>query len=215
MGQYIENTLLLEPIRIQVNFGNLCGAACSVKRTAASKSSLCIGQEESGINFLYPQALIKQKYPNQSQNLSYFDMFIWIESGYEYYFPMDYPGKQTSCQYDFMLILTNRVLHGLGIASSLKWLNSELTIPYPDTNKQLTNFYFTIFDKYIYMASKNRSLEFYANLLSNLGPIKKRSGKDISTQVYSYSHIRIFKALNDITNHSPTLKPLPMLKLTH
>ncbi|KAI0233397.1 hypothetical protein L0F63_003100, partial [Massospora cicadina] len=104
----------------------------------------------------YPPALFKQlpnfeKYEHSYNGTMENDMRIKFNWDYNYYFPMDYPTKCKSDQYDFLDLILHEISHGLGINSrfSYNWFKF-VTTQWNPVNDYEVRYESTIFDWHLY-----------------------------------------------------------------
>ncbi|KAJ9078998.1 hypothetical protein DSO57_1001221 [Entomophthora muscae] len=210
MSRFIENAIILEPIIIKLKFEKICDSYVGrCEMIAMCKTSHLIRVNEENQQTLYPQALYKQNDHNEQHYLKDYDMLITFDAYYDYYFPNDYPNTQGICEMDFMQILTHEVLHGLGFASSLHALTSDIFSPIPRVRRVMSSetelmvsFLFTEFDNHILNEKNSKPLKHYAAMLRELGPIYFKPGQDYKTLTQNQPHYKIFKELSSIFTHA-------------
>ncbi|KAJ9090022.1 hypothetical protein DSO57_1006724 [Entomophthora muscae] len=205
MSRFIENVIILEPITIKLKFEKICDLYVGkFKMIAVCETSHLVRVNENQ-QTPYPQALYKQNDHNEQHYLKDYDMLITFD---DYYFPNDYPNTQGMCELDFMLILTHEVLYGLGFASSLHALTSDIFSPIPKVRRIMSSetelmvsFLFTEFDNHILNEKNSKPLKHYAAKLRDLGPIHFKPGQDYKNLIQNQPHYKIFKELSSSSNH--------------
>jgi hypothetical protein len=201
-SDYLTNIIKFNtPIKIQATFTSFC-----TNMNDCDKVHQTLGQArvtryhqlrgDDGKVRLYPQALVKQI--SQTAKKTSFhesDILADFNSDANFYFQSQ-GGKISNQQSDFLFVVSHELIHGLGFASLYNDYFSESTptalfpnpqtATYNDGTAKISNFFESVFDKYVVLTSNKRSLSSITEVIN--GYISSNKDKTFKNEDLAYQN---------------------------